>query len=785
MPNADAPITRLFGTDGVRAVAGEPPLDRPTVRRFGAALVRALPKGPGPLRLLLGRDTRESGGWIEAELAAGARGEGASVVSAGVAPTPAIAYLTRQAGYDAGVVISASHNLYADNGIKVFSGRGEKFTAGVEREVEEIVADRSWMVKGGEAGLVERVDLLQGYRDHLAAVVSDTAPFTGFKLAIDCANGATATIAPELFRALGFDTVVMANAPDGRNINLGCGSTAPAALADAVVETGCRMGVAFDGDGDRAIFVDDQGHVVNGDTVLFLCARQLQREGRLRGNAIAATVMSNIGLERGLNALGIGVERCDVGDKHVTELMLARGLSLGGEQSGHVIFSDYLFTGDGLCTALNVLRTVSLAGRTLADLASDLVVYPQVLLNVRVRDKADLDKVPDAAAAIARVESLVAGQGGRRVVLIDHAAKVAEKIRISGGGRCNFTNLAVAPANFLSENPNFCRSALARYTPQDFLALMQRHGIAWHEKHRGQLFCDGSSEAVIAMLLAECAAGAVTRWQPCNVQALRNVSGGFELHTDHGPLNASRVVIATGGLSIPQIGASDFGYRVARQFGHTVVQTRPALVPLTFQPDAWSALSVLAGLSLEVEVQAGEGRQRGEFVEDMLFTHRGLSGPAVLQISSYWRQGESLRIDLAPGIHLPETLLRAKTLSQRQLGNELGTIVPARVAQAWLRNDAAMAATPMPQQRDRDLRRLAQQLKRWEVTPSGSEGYRKAEVTAGGVCTRELSSQTLQSQRVPGLYFIGEVVDVTGWLGGYNFQWAWASAAACARALLA
>ncbi len=389
------------------------------------------------------------------------------------------------------------------------------------------------------------------------------------------------------------------------------------------------------------------------------------------------------------------------------------------------------------------------------------------------------------AGAAGLMCAALAGQGGRRVVLIDHAAKVAEKIRISGGGRCNFTNLAVAPANFLSENPNFCRSALARYTPQDFLALLQRHGIAWHEKHRGQLFCDGSSEAVIAMLLAECGAGAVTRRQPCSVQALRNAAGGFELDTDHGPLNARRVVIATGGLSIPQIGASDFGYRIARQFGHTIVDTRPALVPLTFQPDAWSALAALAGLSLEVEVQTGEGKQRGKFLEDMLFTHRGLSGPAILQISSYWRQGESLRIDLAPGLDLSEALLRAKTTSQRQLSNELGSSVPARIAQAWLRNDAAIAATPMPEQRDRDLRRVAESVKRWNVTPGGSEGYRKAEVTAGGVDTRELSSQTLQSQRVPGLYFIGEVVDVTGWLGGYNFQWAWASAAACARALTA
>ena len=387
------------------------------------------------------------------------------------------------------------------------------------------------------------------------------------------------------------------------------------------------------------------------------------------------------------------------------------------------------------------------------------------------------------AGAAGLLCAALAGQGGQRVVLIDHAAKVAEKIRISGGGRCNFTNLAVGPANFLCENPNFCRSALACYTPQDFVALVQRHGIAWHEKHRGQLFCDGSSEQIIAMLLAECAAADVTRLQPCRGRTLRRCDPAFELDTDRGPIAADCVVIATGGLSIPKIGASDFGYRIARQFGHRIVDTRPALVPLTFKAESWAVFASLAGLSIEVDVQVGQGKQRGAFVEDLLFTHRGLSGPAILQISSYWHEGETLRIDLAPGQDVSEALLRAKATSQRQLGNELSSIVPARLAQAWLQGEGAIATTPMAQQRDRDLRRIGDSLKRWQVTPSGSEGYRKAEVTAGGVDTRELSSQTMQSQRCPGLYFIGEVVDVTGWLGGYNFQWAWASAAACARAL--
>jgi phosphoglucosamine mutase len=404
-------IPRLFGTDGVRGTAGRYPLDPPTVRRLGAALVRALPRGDGSPRLLVGRDTRESGTWIEAELAHGAAGERAVVTSAGVVPTPAVAYLTRNAGYDLGVVISASHNPFEDNGIKVFSGRGEKFTEGVEREVEAIVADRSWEAQGGEPAPVRREDLVGSYLDHLRAVFPEAAMLNGFKLAVDCANGATTTVAPQLFRGLGFDATVIADTPDGRNINRHCGSTHPEGLARTVVERGCQAGVAFDGDGDRAIFVDERGDIVNGDAVLLMCARQLQRERRLRGDAIVATVMSNIGLELALKPLGIELVRCAVGDKYVMEEMLARGLSLGGEQSGHIIFSDYLFTGDGLCTALNVLRIVALTGRSLADLASDLTNYPQVLLNVRVREKVELKRVPPVADAITAVESRVAGQG--------------------------------------------------------------------------------------------------------------------------------------------------------------------------------------------------------------------------------------------------------------------------------------------------------------------------------------------------------------------------------------
>ncbi|WP_428425089.1 NAD(P)/FAD-dependent oxidoreductase [Methylibium sp.] len=376
----------------------------------------------------------------------------------------------------------------------------------------------------------------------------------------------------------------------------------------------------------------------------------------------------------------------------------------------------------------------------------------------------------------------IAGQRGLRVLLIDHAEKVAEKIRISGGGRCNFTNRETGPAHFLSENPAFCRSALARYTPRDFIALVQHHRIAWHEKHKGQLFCDESSEDIIALLLRECEAGAVTRWQPCRVEAVQQAGRGFELDTDRGAVRAGRVVVATGGLSIPKIGASDFGYRLARQFGHRVVEPRPALVPLSFDAAAWAPFAALAGLSLEVTVSTGRGKGAGRFVEDLLFTHRGLSGPAVLQISSYWQAGTPIELDLAPGQNLAASLLEAKMHSRRQLGNELATRLPARLAEAWCAPLGDLTTRAMPEVRDKDLTTLAASLQHWTLEPAGTEGFRKAEVTAGGVDTRELSSQTMESRRVPGLHFIGEVVDVTGWLGGYNFQWAWASAHACAQA---
>jgi predicted Rossmann fold flavoprotein len=379
----------------------------------------------------------------------------------------------------------------------------------------------------------------------------------------------------------------------------------------------------------------------------------------------------------------------------------------------------------------------------------------------------------------------IAGQRGLKVLVLDHSEKVAEKIRISGGGRANFTNRDLDPRapqrHFISDNPNFCRSALSRYTPQQFIALVQRHGIAFHEKHKGQLFCDRSAEDLIQMLLRECEAGGVTRWQPCGVQAIRHTAHGYEIDTAQGTVTARSVVVATGGLSIPKIGATDFGYRIARQFGLKLVEPRPALVPLTFDGQAWAPYAQLAGLALPVQIETGTKKARMAFDEDLLFTHRGLSGPAVLQISSYWQPGTPLWVNLAPGVDLGAALARAKASSRKRVANELATLVPSRLADAWVGQDVAWQR-PVNEATDKALAALAAGLARWELLPSGSEGYRKAEVTAGGVDTRELSSQTMES-RQPGLYFVGEVVDVTGWLGGYNFQWAWASGHACAMAL--
>ena len=376
----------------------------------------------------------------------------------------------------------------------------------------------------------------------------------------------------------------------------------------------------------------------------------------------------------------------------------------------------------------------------------------------------------------------IAGQRGLRVLLIEHFPKVGEKIRISGGGRCNFTNVHTRPESFISENPQFARSALARYTPSDFVALVRKHRIAFHEKHKGQLFCDDSAEQIIAMLRAECDAGNVQWRIPCAVQSIQREGDHFSLQSDAGALSAQRVVIATGGMSIPKIGASDYGYGIARQFGLRIVEPRPALVPLVFDTAAWQPFSAMAGVSLEACVRAGAGR----FDEDLLFTHRGLSGPAILQISSFWNPRQPIRIDLVPALahaELSEHLIALKRSSRQTIANALITLLPHRLAEHWVAKlgidtNARIAEVP-----DSVLREAAASLKDWQVTPSGTEGYRKAEVTRGGVATDELSQTTFEARRMPGLHFIGEVVDVTGWLGGYNFQWAWASGYAAGIAL--
>jgi predicted Rossmann fold flavoprotein len=390
------------------------------------------------------------------------------------------------------------------------------------------------------------------------------------------------------------------------------------------------------------------------------------------------------------------------------------------------------------------------------------------------------------AGAAGMMCAAVAGQQGRRVALIDHAPRLAEKIRISGGGRCNFTNLHASPANYLSSNPHFCRSALARYTPRDFLALLRQHRVTWHEKHKGQLFCDQSSEAIIDVLRAECDEGRVAWRRPLPVEAVSHSDGaGFTLGTPQGEIRTRALVIATGGLSIPKIGATDFAYRVAKQFGHKLIDTRPALVPLTFAHDEWAPYVPLAGVSLDVHIATGERKTGGAFDEDLLFTHRGLSGPGVLQISSFWQPGQPIRVNLLPDRDPIDALIEAKGATKRQIGNLLAEWVPARLAHAWLEAHQVPLEARLADLPDKTLRRIGEGLAQWTLTPTGTEGYKKAEVTRGGVDTRELSSATMMSQRVPGLYFVGEAVDVTGWLGGYNFQWAWASGVAAGEAAAA
>jgi predicted Rossmann fold flavoprotein len=377
--------------------------------------------------------------------------------------------------------------------------------------------------------------------------------------------------------------------------------------------------------------------------------------------------------------------------------------------------------------------------------------------------------------------ALQAGQRGRSVVLLDHTKKLAEKIRISGGGRCNFTNLNTQPENFISSNPNFCRSALARYTPQDFIALLQKHNIGFHEKTLGQLFCDDESEAVIAMLRGECEAAGVKRFMSCEVEAIKQDKKKFQVSTSRGEFDAASLVIATGGLSIPKTGATPFGYHVAEQFGIPITKLKPGLVPLTFAPDDWKPYADLTGVSLDTIVSFG----KQSFRENVLVTHRGLSGPAILQISSYWQHGEPLHINLLPDCDMAALLDEQKT-SKKLLSNYLVQWFPKSFSDVWcaeLTVHHKLENKPLNQYNDKERKLIAAQLHDWQIIPSGTVGYTKAEVTCGGIDTRALSSKTMECNDVPGLYFIGEVVDVTGWLGGYNFQWAWASGYAAGQAV--
>jgi predicted Rossmann fold flavoprotein len=378
------------------------------------------------------------------------------------------------------------------------------------------------------------------------------------------------------------------------------------------------------------------------------------------------------------------------------------------------------------------------------------------------------DVVVVGAGAAGMMCAAQAGQRGKRVLLLDHYHLLGEKIRISGGGRCNFTNIHCKPENFLSDNPHFARSALARYTPQHFVALVEKYQIAYHEKTLGQLFCDDSAQQIIDMLKAECEKGKVELCMGTSVSNIEHTDDGFRLNVLKDSINTKSLVIATGGLSVPKIGASPFGYRIAEQFGHTIVPPRPALVPLSFEPETIQQFGDLSGVSLDAEVSCNGGR----FREAILLTHKGLSGPAILQISSYWQGGDKITINLLPGRDAEDWLL-SQHKSKTQIDNALIEILPKRFAQAWCAQLGEVK--PLNQYSEKSLREFAHSLQNWQVRPSGTLGYNKAEVTLGGVNTEYISSKTMESQKVRGLYFIGEVVDVTGHLGGFNFQWAWAS----------
>ncbi|MBW9063729.1 NAD(P)/FAD-dependent oxidoreductase [Rhizobium herbae] len=381
------------------------------------------------------------------------------------------------------------------------------------------------------------------------------------------------------------------------------------------------------------------------------------------------------------------------------------------------------------------------------------------------------DVVIIGAGAAGMMAAIEAGKRGRRVLVIDHARAPGEKIRISGGGRCNFTNIHAGPKSFLSANPHFCKSALARYTPQDFITLVERHGIAWHEKTLGQLFCDDSAKDIIRMLLSEMKEARAVLRLGVQVQSVDKTPSGFRVATADGMIDGSALVIASGGKSIPKMGATGFAYRIAEQFSLPLVETRPALVPLTLDPAQLESLSALAGVAVDAEARSG----KTVFEEAVLITHRGLSGPAVLQISSYWREGGDIRLGLLPRVDIAALLKAARRDNGRQaLQTALGEHLPKRLAQ-FFAETAGLINRSLADLSDKVIDSFCAGIKDWTITPAGSEGYRTAEVTLGGVDTKALDSRTMQAREVPGLYFVGECVDVTGWLGGYNFQWAWAS----------
>jgi predicted Rossmann fold flavoprotein len=388
----------------------------------------------------------------------------------------------------------------------------------------------------------------------------------------------------------------------------------------------------------------------------------------------------------------------------------------------------------------------------------------------------DYDVIILGAGAAGLMCAAVAGQRGRSVLVLEQARQPGEKIRISGGGRCNFTNLHTSPANFLSDNPRFCHSALSGYTQADFIALVERYGIAWHEKTRGQLFCDGSSRQIIDMLLEECRKGRVQLRTGAKISAVSKADDGFAVVSDQGGFRGRSLVVATGGPSIPKMGSSGFGYRIAEQFALKIVPPRAALVPLTFDPALLAQFGDLSGVSVDAVVSCG----KTSFDEALLFTHRGLSGPAILQISSYWHEGNDIVIDLAPGADVLAGLKKLRGSHPRQeMATALTGLVPKRLAAVIA--EAIGGPQRMADCSDALLAKVTAAVKQWRVRPNGTEGYRTAEVTLGGVDTRELSSKTFESRAVPGLYFIGEVVDVTGHLGGFNFQWAWSSGVAAGR----